>query len=81
MPISAWRALAAFLAGTLLSGGSMLVRGDYLGRAAASEVEDRLNKRIEEYAEAIHRDQDRIERQLDTMRERLDEILARLPER
>lgn len=45
---------AAFLlAGVVLSGAAMLMRGDFLGRKAASEVESRLTARIDREMEFI----------------------------
>lgn len=57
--------LALFLAGALLSGTLMMIRGDWLGREAASEVEMRLNKRIDRYERTLDRRLERIEEKID----------------
>lgn len=42
----AW-ALVFFLLGTVMTGASMVIRGDFLGNAEAREVEMRINDRLD----------------------------------
>lgn len=46
----------AVLIGITVSGGAMLIRGDMLGRDAAAEVEQRVDKRIDDVKEQIGED-------------------------
>lgn len=41
-----WAGIALFLAGVLISGAGMVIRGDALGREAADQVQDQLEARL-----------------------------------
>ena len=56
--------VASALAGSVVTGIGMVVRGDFLGRSAANEVERRLNARMDREFKVIQHQLDRIERYL-----------------
>lgn len=56
MDMDIYQPLAIFFAGVVTSGVAMLMRGDFIGRRAAEEVEKRLNERIEREMAVISRD-------------------------
>ena len=60
-----WK-VALFLAGVILSGMLMMLRGDWLGSEAAQAVESRLSKRINRYELKLDR---RLERMETTLKE------------
>lgn len=79
---NAWQAVALFLAGVVVSGIIMVVRGDFLGKEAAMEVrthlvseitavESRLNGRIDREVSTISRDIADIKASLRRLEDRL----------
>lgn len=57
--------LVSLLAGMVISGGGMMIRGDFLGQRAAKEVEQRLTERMNREYTVIREQLDRIERKVD----------------
>ena len=55
-------AVCMFLAGVVVTGVAGVIRGDYIGRDAAHEVEERLNRRIDDTLVEINRRLDRLDR-------------------
>jgi len=62
-----WFSISLFLAGILLSGSAMVVRGDFLGDKAAEEVEDRMEQRVDRLEERIHGDIQEIKQDVKTL--------------
>ena len=51
-----WQSLAFFLGGLVVSGVAMILRGDFLGRQAAKEVERRLSERMDREIASVGRE-------------------------
>lgn len=69
---SVFQSIAFFLGGIVVSGAAMLLRGDFLGRKAAEEVEIRMNDRINREMTMIHQDLRDIKDGMIRMEKRLD---------
>lgn len=54
--LALWQMVASGLFGALSTGIVAVVRGDFLGKAAAKEVEERLTARMDREISAIHED-------------------------
>ena len=70
---SVFQSIAFFLGGIVVAGAGMLIRGDFLGRKAADEVEVRMNERMDWEMTAIHHDLRDIKDGMVRMERRLDE--------
>lgn len=66
-----YQSLALFLAGIVVSGAAMLLRGDFLGGKAAKDVESRLSVRIDREMALISSELEQIRQAMVRLEEKL----------
>ena len=66
-----WQSLAFFLGGLVVSGVAMILRGDFLGRQAAKEVERRLSEELDQTEKRLT---SRMDREIASVSRELREI-------